>query len=73
MDFSACVDDSSFGPAVSGCRDNFDFTFRFERIVFGLIPAAVFVILSLLRGLTLVRRPHVVTQGGLILRIAKLV
>jgi ATP-binding cassette subfamily C (CFTR/MRP) protein 1 len=73
MDFSACADDSSFGPAVQGCRDNFDFTIRFERLFFGIIPASVLIVLGLGRAFTLLRRPTVVTSGGLGLRIAKLV
>ncbi|EPE26567.1 ABC transporter transmembrane region [Glarea lozoyensis ATCC 20868] len=72
MDFSACADDSSFGTAVRGCRDNFDFTLRFERIFFGLVPAAVFIALGLTRGLVLAGRPKVVTLGGSVLKIVKL-
>lgn len=43
-----CPGDSDrlFGPRVdSSCRQ-FDFTLEFEDVVFGCIPAAVFIILS---------------------------
>jgi ATP-binding cassette, subfamily C (CFTR/MRP), member 1 len=71
MDFSGCLDDDSFGPAIHGCRDDFDFTIKFERIFFSLVPALVFIVIALTRIVFLVRLPKIV--GGLILRGIKLV
>ncbi|KAL2257594.1 hypothetical protein VTK26DRAFT_9425 [Humicola hyalothermophila] len=70
MDFSGCPDDDSFGPAVRGCRDDFDFTIKFEKIFFTLIPAPVFIALALCRIVYLARKPVIV--GGVLLRTAKL-
>ena len=71
MDFSGCLDDQSFGPTVRGCRDDFDFTIKFEKIFFALIPASIFVAVALARVVYLARRPTLVT--GVLLRTAKLV
>lgn len=71
MDFSGCADDESFGPAVRGCRDDFDFTIKFEKIFFALIPAPVFIALALCRIVYLAHKPVIV--GGALLRTAKLV
>ncbi|CAK43810.1 hypothetical protein CBS115989_4952 [Aspergillus niger] len=49
MEFSRCVDDSSFGPVVNRCRDNFDFTLKFELLFFSIIPASIFIGLSIPR------------------------
>ncbi|KAF4629796.1 hypothetical protein G7Y89_g8347 [Cudoniella acicularis] len=70
MDFSGCLDDDSFGPAVHGCRDDFDFTIKFEKIFFSLIPASVFIALALTRTVFLLGRPEIVR--GPILRGTKL-
>ncbi|PYI12622.1 P-loop containing nucleoside triphosphate hydrolase protein [Aspergillus sclerotiicarbonarius CBS 121057] len=61
MDFSRCVDDTSFGPAVRRCRDNFDFTLKFELLFFAIIPASIFLGLSLPRIVLLARRRVLVT------------
>jgi hypothetical protein len=71
MDFSACPDDESFGPAVRGCRGDFDFTITFEKIFFSLIPAPIFIAFALCRIVYLARKQAIV--GGLFLRSAKLV
>ncbi len=71
MDFAGCLDDESFGPAVRGCRDDFDFTIKFEKIFFALIPAPIFIALFLSRIVYLARKPAIV--GGVFLRTAKLV
>ncbi|KAK4152002.1 canalicular multispecific organic anion transporter 1 [Chaetomidium leptoderma] len=71
MDFSGCLDDDSFGPAVRGCRGDFDFTIKFEKIFFALIPAPILVAFFLCRVVYLVRKPVIV--GGAALRTAKLV
>ncbi|PVH82350.1 ATPase-like protein [Cadophora sp. DSE1049] len=59
LDFSECRDDQSFGPDVRGCRDDFDFTVRFENIFFALVPSSVFVACSLIRIVSLLRNPRV--------------
>ncbi|KAK1838251.1 ABC multidrug transporter [Colletotrichum chrysophilum] len=57
---STCLNDDSLGPGVQGCRGNFDFTLRFERIFLAIIPAAVFVALSLPRIAYLTKKPRIV-------------
>jgi ATP-binding cassette subfamily C (CFTR/MRP) protein 1 len=71
MEFSGCISDESLGPAVEGCRGDFDFTIKFEKIFFMLIPTAVFIVLCLPRIVYLVRRPVIV--DGRVLQAAKLV
>lgn len=41
MDFGGCLDDGTIEPTVQGCRGNFDFTIKFEKIVFSVIPSAL--------------------------------
>ncbi|KUJ11330.1 ABC transporter [Mollisia scopiformis] len=60
MLFRECPDDSTFGPTVHGCRDDFDFTLEFERLFLSLVPSTIFIVLALLRLLMLVRQPLVV-------------
>lgn len=71
MDFSGCLNDESIGPAVQGCRGDFDFTIKFEKIFFDLLPTAIFLATCLPRIVYLARRPAIV--GGVFLRYAKLV
>ena len=49
--FEACPisADAVFGPAVEGCRDNFDFTFAFEDYFFSIAPSAILLLLTPLR------------------------
>lgn len=61
---SICPDDSSFGPTVRGCRDDFDFTVTFETIVLSLIPASVFVALAAARIGFLARRSRIVDAAA---------
>lgn len=70
MDFSGCHDDDAFGPAVRGCRGDFDFTIRFEQLVLAIIPSSVFISLVLPRLLVLWQKPNLV--AGRILLAAKL-
>lgn len=70
MNFSGCVDDESFGPAVHSCRDDFDFTIKFENIFLSIIPASLFIVICLGRLIILTRRPEVVS--GSILQGIKL-
>lgn len=44
-----CLNDDSLGPAVRGCRGNFDFTVAFEDVVFVIVPAIAFICLGFLR------------------------
>lgn len=71
MDFSGCLNDEALGPAVEGCRGDFDFTIKFETIFLSMIPAAIFIAVSLPRIVHLNRQPIIV--GGALLRTAKLV
>lgn len=72
MSFSACTDanDQSLGPSVIGCRGDFDFTVKFEQVVFSLVPSVIFVIASLWRIALIIRRPTIV--GAPLLQLAKL-
>ncbi|KAK0739438.1 hypothetical protein B0T21DRAFT_142373 [Apiosordaria backusii] len=70
MEFASCIDDDSFGPSVQGCRGDFDFTLKFEKIFFAIIPTAIFVALSLPRIAYLYRKPDIIS--GFILRSLKL-
>lgn len=69
MDFSGCRNDDSLGPAVLGCRGDFDFTIKFEKIFLDLIPTAVFIAICLPRIVYLIHRPAIV--GGAALRWTK--
>jgi hypothetical protein len=71
MDLRTCLEDEFLGPSVHGCRGNFDFTLSFEKVFFSLIPASLFIIISMTRIAILVRRPRIV--GGALLRYIKLV
>lgn len=66
-----CLNDDAFGPSVRGCRGDFDFTQKFERIILAILPASIFIALTLARVAALVQRPRVV--GGLIFQYVKLV
>ncbi|KAI1141429.1 ABC multidrug transporter [Hypoxylon sp. FL0543] len=72
MIFSACADanDLSLGPSVLGCRGDFDFTVKFEQVVFSLAPSAIFILASLWRVVLIVQRPIIV--GAPLLQLAKL-
>ena len=63
--------DNAFGPAVKGCRDNFDFTFAFEQIFFSIVPAALLLLATPWRVWSLSRRRSVV--GGVLLKYTKVV
>lgn len=68
---STCVNDNSFGPSVQGCRGDFDFTLRFQRIFFAILPAAVFIALTLPRIAWLAVKPRIVS--GTLQQFTKLV
>ncbi|KAJ5772369.1 multidrug resistance protein [Penicillium odoratum] len=68
---NACFQaDSSFGPVVSGCRDDFDFTLAFELYFFLIAPAALFLLIAPTRLYLLFARDRCV--DGLWLRNLKL-
>ncbi|KAI1855105.1 hypothetical protein JX265_012293 [Neoarthrinium moseri] len=71
MDFSECDGDATFGPSVLGCRDDFDFTITFEKAILSILPAALFIVFSLLRAAYLIRRPSIVQNATL--KISKLI
>lgn len=48
-----CLNDDSLGPAVQGCRGDFDFTITFETLVLTVVPAGVFVVLGIARLVSL--------------------
>jgi len=58
--FSTCSNDDAFGPGVSGCRDNFDFTVKFELLIFSIVPAVLFIVLAIWRVALLMRKPVIV-------------
>jgi ATP-binding cassette subfamily C (CFTR/MRP) protein 1 len=60
MAFSACLNDETFGPAVDGCRDNFDFTIKFERIFLSLVSASLFIVIAQVRIIFLAQGPRMV-------------
>ncbi|KAK8045365.1 ABC multidrug transporter [Apiospora rasikravindrae] len=65
MSFSTCKNDNLIGPNVSGCRDDFDFTVKFELVVFSVVPSAIFVVLALWRTFHLSRKPVIVNEPAL--------
>ncbi|KAI0186226.1 hypothetical protein EV127DRAFT_472747 [Xylaria flabelliformis] len=67
MSFLACsnTNDQSIGPNVLGCRDDFDFTVKFEQLFFSLTPSGIFIVLSIIRIIALTRRPIVVEASHL--------
>lgn len=66
-----CLNDNEFGPSVVGCRGDFDFTQKFERIVLSIIPNSVYIALVLTRLVVLAQRPKIV--AGEFLKLSKLV
>ena len=60
MQSSTCINDNTLGPTVFGCRDDFDFTVEFEQLVFSIVPATLFIVLSIGRAALLRRKPIVV-------------
>jgi ATP-binding cassette, subfamily C (CFTR/MRP), member 1 len=60
MDSNICINDHSLGPSVRGCRGDFDFTLKFERIFLVIIPGAIFISLCLARLAYLLQQPQVV-------------
>ena len=65
MLFSGCLNDEDFGPAVHGCRENFDFTIKFERIFLSLISASMFIAIAQIRIIFLAQRARMVKGNWL--------
>lgn len=61
--FSECASDNSFGPGIQGCRGDFDFTIKFQKIFLSIVPSAVFVALSVTRIVYLARRRERIVAG----------
>ncbi|KAJ4312580.1 hypothetical protein N0V84_009863 [Fusarium piperis] len=70
MASSTCLNDDTLGPAVKGCRGDFDFTQRFESVVLVSISAAIFIVLALPRVAWLFHQPRI--HGGEAPQYAKL-
>lgn len=71
MTVSPCTNDAAFGPTVSGCRDDFDFTITFQHSILSILPSACFIILALFRLALQWREPH--QTGNIALRNTKVV
>ncbi|KAF4450096.1 hypothetical protein F53441_6740 [Fusarium austroafricanum] len=67
---STCLNDGSWGPGVQGCRGDFDFTQKFERIFLSIIPAVIFIAATIARVAVLSQRERIV--GGIVLQSAKI-
>ncbi|KAF4944191.1 hypothetical protein FGADI_12864 [Fusarium gaditjirri] len=67
---STCLNDGSWGPGVRGCRGDFDFTQKFERIFLSIIPTVVFIAAAVARIAILFQRERIV--GGIILQSIKI-
>lgn len=59
MTATGCLNDDGFGPVVKGCRNDFDFTVKFELIIFSLVPSSLFVLAAFLRCLQLYKRKRI--------------
>lgn len=68
---STCLNDGSWGPGVQGCRGDFDFTQKFERIFLSIIPTSVFIASAIARVAVLAQRERIV--NGVLLQLVKLV
>lgn len=68
---STCLNDDSLGPGVQGCRGDFDFTQKFERIFFSIIPTVVFIAATFARIAVLSQRERIV--GGIMVQSVKIV
>ncbi|KAK2036307.1 hypothetical protein LZ31DRAFT_589425, partial [Colletotrichum somersetense] len=56
------VSTTTMGPAVRGCRDDFDFTAKFEQAEFSIVPASIFITAALPRLFYLFRKPRLVEE-----------
>ncbi|RDW64654.1 hypothetical protein BP6252_10305 [Coleophoma cylindrospora] len=68
------VADDEFGPVVSSCRDNFDFTLLFEQSIFAVVPSAILLLSCAWRLLVLRKEDvklSVSSRVGLFSRVLK--
>lgn len=70
MSFS-CLNDDTLGPVVHGCRDDFDFTVKFQQVVLSIVPSSIFIAAAFLRLAHLFRQQKVV--DAVVLQWLKLV
>lgn len=71
MTSPGCGNDNALGPIVSGCRDDFDFTLKFEQLFLSILPSVVFLLAVIFRVFSLRRR--LVIIDGPSFRAVKLV
>lgn len=72
MDFAnICDADVGFGPTVTGCREDFDFTLLFEKTILSILPSSVIILILAVRLPQL--RTATPAIGGLWYRNLKLV
>lgn len=45
----SCLNDDGFGPLVVGCRDDFDFTKKFEQFFLSVTPNLLFIVIATTR------------------------
>lgn len=57
--------DRVFGPAVQGCRSDFDFTLLFQDTILSILPSSVLLILASTKLIALIHRPAVARLGWL--------
>lgn len=70
---STCRSDATFGPSVSGCRDDNDFTLFFEETLFSIVPSCCFLVLAILRLHALYSEKAKQRSSSVVLRLSKLV
>ena len=46
---AGCLNEDTLGPGVKGCRDDFDFTIKFEQLVFSVLPSVLLIVASIWR------------------------
>ncbi|KAF4430087.1 ABC transporter ecdL [Colletotrichum fructicola] len=57
--------DRAFGPAIQGCRSDFDFTLLFQDSVLSIVPSSVLIVLASVRLTVLFHRPVIARLGWL--------
>ncbi|TEA21500.1 ABC transporter FUM19 [Colletotrichum sidae] len=57
----SCINDDTLGPIVHGCRDDFDFTIKFEQVFLSIVPSALFLTHALARSQHLLGRKKIAT------------
>lgn len=57
--------DRAFGPAVHGCRSDFDFTILFQDLILSILPSSAWLLFASIRLVVLIRRPNIAHSGWL--------